>query len=94
MLGAFDPSTGVDTSVRPGESVYDYAARIGREQADYLKFLEAQKAGGQAISARPPGMRAPQAPQAPPPKPPMSTTTKIVVVAGVAALAYFLLIKK
>jgi hypothetical protein len=89
-LGDLNITTGVDTTVRPGESAYDYMARIGREQAAYFKFLEAQKAGA--------GVSQPLLPTAPtataPAKKPPSNALKVIVVGGgLLALAYVLLKK-
>jgi formylglycine-generating enzyme required for sulfatase activity len=89
-LGDLNVATGVDTSYRPGEAPWEYFARIGREGAEYSKFLDSQKAGA--------GVSQPLLPTAPtataPAKKPPSNALKVIVVGGgLLALAYVLLKK-
>lgn len=90
-LGDLNITTGVDTTFRPGESVYDYMARIGREQAEYSRFIEAQRAGaGVSTPLLPAAATTPTSPAA---KKSGNALKVIVIGGGLLALAFVLLKK-
>lgn len=89
-LGEVNVATGIDTSVRPGESVYEYMERIGREQLAYQQFLQSKP----VASPLPPGTKS-TTPTTPPSSPTgVSGTTKIVILGAVAVVAFLVTRKK
>lgn len=89
-----DAIMSIDTTFHPGESIYDYMARTGKEMGEAIKLQQAQAAAAAAASAgnRLPGQAA-TAPAAPTKSSSMSTTQKLMLV-GVAVGAYLLLTGK
>jgi hypothetical protein len=88
-LGDLNVATGVDTSYRPGEAPWEYFARIGREGAEYSKFLDSQKAGAGVSQPLFPG-----GPAKPPPPPPKTDAIKVLLVGGGLLALAFVLLKK
>lgn len=88
-LGDVNVATGIDTSVRPGESVYEYMERIAREQLAYQQFLQTKP----VASPLPPGTKS-TTPTTPPPTAGMSGTTKIAILGAVAVVAFLITRKK
>jgi hypothetical protein len=91
-LGLDLVSTGMDTAYRPGESVYDYMARIARQQSDYAKFIEGQKAGAGVSQPSGMGPTPTEKPPAPPKKKP--DAMKVLLVGGALLGLAFVMLKK
>jgi len=93
LLGLDVVATGMDTAWRPGETMVDYIARQARQNTEYLKFIESQRASGVVVSD-PLLPLSPKKPPAPPKPPGTLSTGMILAGVGVLAAAFLVFRKK